>query len=263
VLIGAADIAVCGAGGAMETGRLLDSQPGTVFIAGDIAYTEGTAEQFRACYDPVWGRHKDRTRPAPGNHEYGSAAAAPYFTYFGSNAGPAGRGYYRYHKGTWLVLSLNSNTEGADRMAQLEWLRRELADPSSECTVAYFHHPLVSSGPHGTVPPMPVVTDLWRELYAAGADVVISGHEHFYERFAPQNPDGVADPRFGLRQFIVGTGGAPMTQPVRRMPNSEAVLLTFGLLRLTLDVQSYRWDFLSVDGGAIRDSGTGNCHGKP
>jgi len=262
VLVGAADIAVCGAGGSMETGRMLDTQQGTVFVAGDIAYTEGTAEQFRACYDPVWGRHKARTRPAPGNHEYGSAGAAPYFAYFGSNAGPSGLGYYRYHKGSWLVFSLNSNIEGAERMAQLEWLRRELAT-QSDCTVAYFHHPLFSSGPHGTVPPMPVVADFWRELYAAGADVVITGHEHFYERFAPQNPDGAPDPRFGLRQFIVGTGGAPMTQPVRRAPNSEAVVLTFGLLRLTLEAQSYRWDFLSVDGGAIRDSGTGNCHGKP
>jgi hypothetical protein len=263
VLIGAADIAVCGAGGSMETGRMLDTQPGTVFIAGDIAYTEGTAEQFRACYDPVWGRHKARTRPSPGNHEYGSASAAPYFAYFGPNAGPNGLGYYRYHKGSWLVLSLNSNTEGGERMAQLEWLRRELATQISDCTVAYFHHPLFSSGPHGTVPAMPVVSDFWRELYAAGADVVITGHEHFYERFAPQNPDGAPDPRFGLRQFIVGTGGAPMTQPVRRVPNSETVVLTFGLLRLTLDAQSYRWDFLSVDGGAIRDSGTGSCHGRP
>ena len=262
VLVGAADIAVCGAGGSMETGRMLDTQQGTVFVAGDIAYTEGTAEQFRACYDPVWGRHKARTRPAPGNHEYGSAGAAPYFAYFGSNAGPSGLGYYRYHKGSWLVFSLNSNIEGAERMAQLEWLRRELAT-QSDCTVAYFHHPLFSSGPHGTVPPMPVVADFWRELYAAGADVVITGHEHFYERFAPQNPDGASDPRFGLRQFIVGTGGAPMTQPVRRVQNSETIVLSFGLLRLTLEAQSYRWDFLSVDGGAIRDSGTGSCHGKP
>ncbi len=263
VLVGAGDIAVCGAGGSMETGRLLDSQPGTVFIAGDIAYTDGTAEQFRNCYDPVWGRHKDRTRPAPGNHEYGSPGAGPYFAYFGSNAGPPGLGYYRYRKGAWLIYSLNSNTEGAERMTQLEWLRRELAAQTSECTAAYFHHPLFSSGSHGTVPPMAVVPDLWRELYAAGADVVISAHEHFYERFAPQTPDGVTDRQFGLRQFIVGTGGAPLTQPVRRVPNSEATVLAFGVLRLTLDTQSYRWDFLSVDGGAVLDSGTGNCHGKP
>src|SRR5687767_988386 len=121
VLVGAGDIAVCGAGGSMATGRLLDGVPGTIFIAGDIAYPDGTAEQFQNCYDPAWGRHKDRTRPTPGNHEYGSPGAAPYFAYFGANAGPAGRGYYRYSSGTWQVFSLNSNTESGERRAQIEW----------------------------------------------------------------------------------------------------------------------------------------------
>lgn len=263
VLVGAGDIAVCGAGGAMATGRLLDREPGTVFVAGDIAYPDGTAEQFRDCYEPAWGRHKDRTRPAPGNHEYGSPGAAPYFAYFGANAGPAGVGYYKYRKGTWQVFSLNSNIESG-RMAQLEWLGRELEAPgASACTVAYFHHPRFSSGSHGVIPPMPVVTDFWRELYSAGADVIISAHEHFYERFGPQTPEGAPNPQFGIRQFIVGTGGAPLTQPVRRVANSEAVLSTFGVLRLTLDSDSYRWEFLSSEGGAILDAGTGRCHGKP
>jgi hypothetical protein len=264
VLVGAGDIAVCGAEGATATGRLLDSQPGTVFVAGDIAYPDGTAEQFRNCYEPAWGRHKDRTRPAPGNHEYGSPGAAPYFAYFGANAGPAGVGYYRYRKGAWEVFSLNSNTESGDRLAQVTWLGRELeAQAASACTVAYFHHPRFSSGSHGVIPPMPVVIDFWRALYNAGADIVISAHEHFYERFAPQTPEGAADPQYGIRQFIVGTGGAPLRQPVRRVANSEVVLSTFGVLRLMLDSQSYRWEFLSTDGGAILDSGTGQCHGKP
>jgi hypothetical protein len=263
VLVGAGDIAVCGAGGSMATGRLLDTQPGTIFIPGDIAYPDGTAAQFRDCYDPAWGRHKDRTRPAPGNHEYGSPGAAPYFAYFGASAGPPGLGYYRYRTAAWTVFSLNSNTEGVERMMQLDWLRRELAAQSSLCTIAYFHHPLFSSGPHGTVPTMPVVVDFWRELYGAGVDVIISAHEHFYERFSPQTPNGAVDLQFGLRQFIVGTGGAPLTQPVRRVANSETVLSTFGVLRLTLEGQSYRWDFLSADGGAILDSGTGQCHARP
>jgi hypothetical protein len=264
VLVGAGDIAVCGAGGSMATGRLLDGQQGTVFVAGDIAYPDGTAEQFQQCYEPAWGRHKDRTRPAPGNHEYGSPGAAPYFAYFGANAGPAGRGYYMYRKGTWQVFSLNSNTESADRRAQVEWLGRELDAPgASPCTIAYFHHPLFSSGSHGVVPPMAVVVELWRALYSAGADVIISAHEHFYERFAPQTGDGAPDAQFGVRQFIVGTGGAPLAQPVRRVANSEVVLSAFGVLRLTLDAQSYRWEFLSADGGAILDAGTGSCHGKP
>ena len=248
----------------MATGRLLDTLPGTVIVPGDIAYPDGTAEQFRDCYDPAWGRHKDRTRPAPGNHEYGSPGAAPYFAYFGANAGPPRLGYYMFRTGTWQVFSLNSNTESADRRAQMEWLNRELdASGASGCSVAYFHHPLFSSGPHGVVPSMPVVADMWSSLYEAGVDVVISAHEHFYERFAPQTPLAVPDAQFGIRQFIVGTGGAPLTQPVRRVANSEAVLSTFGVLRLTLDPQSYRWEFLSSDGGAILDAGMGLCHGKP
>jgi hypothetical protein len=264
VLVGAGDIAVCGAGGSMGTGKLLDREPGTVFVAGDIAYPDGTAEQFRTCYEPAWGRHKDRTRPAPGNHEYGSPGAAPYFAYFGANAGPPGLGYYTYRQGTWQVFSLNSNTEAAERRAQVEWLGRELsATTSSACTAAYFHHPLFSSGPHGVVPPMPVVAEFWRVLYSAGVDVIISAHEHFYERFAPQTPDGAADSQHGIRQFIVGTGGAPLTQPVRRVAHSETVLSTFGVLRLTLDSQEYRWAFLSSPDGAILDAGTGQCHGRP
>jgi hypothetical protein len=264
VLIGAGDIAVCGAGGSIATGKLLDGQPGTVFVPGDIAYTDGTAEQFRNCYEPAWGRHKDRTRPVPGNHEYGSPGAAPYFAYFGPNAGPAGLGYYMYRKGTWQVFALNSNTESSgDRRAQVQWLTRELEASSSACTIAYFHHPRVSSGPHGVVPPPPVVDEFWRALYAGGVDVILTGHEHFYERFSPQTPDGALDPQFGIRQFIVGTGGAPLEQPVRRVANSEVTLSTFGVLRLTLESQSYRWEFLSVDGGAILDSGSGTCHGKP
>ena len=264
VLIGAGDIAVCGAGGSLATGKLLDGEQGTVFAAGDIAYPDGTAEQFRSCYEPAWGRHKDRTRPAPGNHEYGSPGAAPYFAYFGSSAGPAGLGYYTYRKGMWQVFSLNSNGDSVDTRGQIDWLGRELAAAgASTCTVAYFHHPMFSSGPHGVLPPMPVVTEFWKVLYAAGVDVVISAHDHIYERFAPQSPDGAADSQYGIRQFIVGTGGAPVTQPVRRIANSETVLSTFGVLRLTLSPQSYRWEFLSTEGSAVLDSGTGECHAKP
>lgn len=263
VLVGAGDIAVCGAGGSMATGKLLDGQAGTVFVAGDIAYPDGTAEQFRTCYEPAWGRHKDRTRPAPGNHEYGSPGAAPYFAYFGANAGPSGLGYYTYRKGAWQVFSLNSNTD-VDRRTQIDWLTRELAAPGAPlCTIAYFHHPMFSSGPHGLVPPMPVVTDFWRVLFAAGADVVISSHDHFYERFAPQSPDGALDSQYGVRQFTVGTGGAPLTRPVRIIANSETAISMFGVLRLTLGSQSYRWEFLSSEGGTVLDSGTGECHGKP
>ena len=261
VLIGAADIGVCGSAGAAATGRLLDSQPqGTVFAAGDLAYEHGTADQFLNCYGPNWGRHKNRTRPAPGNHEYESPGATPYFDYFGAFAGPPGLGYYRYSSGSWQIYSLNSNMEAASRTTEREWLRSELAVQPSTCSLAYFHHPLFSSGPHGLEPPVPIVQGLWEELYNAGVEIVIVGHDHLYERFAPQSPDGRSDPEYGIRQFTVGTGGAPPALAFRRAPNSELLLSTFGLLRLTLESGSYRWDFLSAEGGAVLDSGSGRCH---
>ena len=263
ILVGAGDIGVCGSPGTAATGALLAANPGTVFAAGDLAYPSGTAEQFRDCYDPRWGPQRYRTRPAPGNHEYESPGAAPYFAYFGPNAGLAGLGYYRYRKGTWEVYSLNSNTEGAARSSQLNWLNTELLRQPSACAVAYFHHPRFSSGMHGFSPPPDVVLDLWRQLYAAGVDVIISAHEHFYERFAPQTPDGRLNVEFGIRQFVVGTGGAPLTQPLRRVANSEITHSAFGLLRLTLDVSSYRWEFLAADGGSALDSGSSPCHSKP
>ena len=260
VLIGAGDIGVCGSPNTAATARLLDGLPGTVFTAGDLAYPDGTTEQFADCYHPTWGRHKERTRPAPGNHEYFTAGASPYFGYFGFLAGPPGLGYYRYRAGAWQVYSLNSNISDG---SQLQWLRREIGSQPSACSVAYFHHPLVSPGPHGVMPPAAPVRDLWFELYEAGADIIVSAHEHFYERFAPQTPDRQLDAQFGIRQFIVGTGGALLTQPVRRMPNSEALISTsYGVLRLTLEPQSYRWEFIAV-GGGVADSGTGLCHGKP
>jgi Calcineurin-like phosphoesterase len=262
ILMGAGDIGQCGSAGAANTGKLLDAQTGTIFAAGDLAYPDGSAQQFLDCYEPVWGRHKDRTYPAPGNHEYGSIAAAPYFAYFGSRAGPAGLGYYRYSKGPWQVFSLNSNLDGPAATAQIDWLKGQLG-ASGDCSIAYFHHPRFSSGPHGALPPAAAVPEIWRQLYSAGADIVISAHEHFYERFAPQNADGVPDGVTGIRQFIVGTGGAELTRPIRRVANSEITMSVYGVLRLSLDNQSYRWDFLSADSGASLDSGSGSCHGRP
>jgi len=259
-LVGAGDIGVCGSDAPMATGRLLDHLPGTIFAAGDLAYEEGTAEQFQKCYEPAWGRHKARTRPAPGNHEYSSPDAAPYFAYFGASAGPPGLGYYSYTSGNWQIYSLNSNIGGSQAAAELQWLRSEAASQPSLCSLAYFHHPRFSSGPHGLMAPVPVVRDLWADLYNMGVDIVISGHEHFYERFAPQTADSVSDPDYGIRQFVVGTGGGPLAPALRRVANSEVLLTTFGVLKLTLEPQSYQWEFLSAESGAVLDSGTGTCH---
>lgn len=252
--VGAGDIAMCDAN-SEATARLLDTIGGTVFTLGDNAYFQGTRQQFRDCYDPTWGRHRARTRPVPGNHEYESAGAAPYFEYFGANAGPPGLGYYSFDVGSWHAVALNSNIESAAGSAQVAWLRSDLAASGARCTIAYWHHPLFSSGPGG---PSPKMHDVWRILHEAGADVVLSGHDHLYERFAPQDPDGGADAARGIRQFVAGTGGAVLYSSGAARPNSEVRLSAFGVLRLTLGADGYDWEFISVAGP--RDAGTGSCH---
>jgi hypothetical protein len=257
VLVGAGGIGMCGSSGPESTARLLDAIDGIVFTAGDNAYYSGSEQQFRDCYGPSWGRHRARTRPAPGNHEYASPQAAPYFAYFGDNAGPAGLGYYSFSAGPWHVVSLNSNVPMGQGSAQLEWLRSDLASAPSACVAAIWHHPLFNMGPNA---PMMETRDLWRILYEAGADVVINGHDHMYERFAPQDPAGAADPRRGIRQFVVGTGGAELVSVARTRPNLETTVTgTFGVLKLTLQQGSYSWQFIAA-GGAVADAGSDVCH---
>lgn len=256
VFVGAGDIGFCGAGGNPEsTARLLDAIGGTVFTLGDNAYGSGTAREFRDCYDRSWGRHKIRTRPVPGNHDYETAGAVPYFEYFGANAGPPGLGYYSFELGSWHAVALNSNIPVGAGSIQGAWLRADLASSRTTCTLAYWHHPFFSSGPHGSSGEM---RDFWRMLYDAGADIVLSGHDHLYERFAPQDPDGLIDPARGIRQFTVGTGGAPLYPFIAVRPNSQVRIGAFGVLRLTLNAESYAWSFIPVSGAG--DSGTGTCH---
>ncbi len=225
---------------------------------GDNAYPSGTAAQFAQCYDPTWGRHKSRTRPSPGNHDYVTAGGAPYFAYFGDRAGPAGVGYYSFDAGNWHVVSLNSNVPAGVGSAQMQWLNADLDAHPSRCTLAYWHQPVFSSGPHNYDPTM---LDVWRVLHADGTDVVLNGHDHDYERFAPQDPDGRADAARGIREFVVGTGGGDLYPFVRVLPNSEVRIAgTHGVLRLELSDGSYAWSFIAV-GGAVLDSGTGTCVG--
>jgi hypothetical protein len=254
VLAGAGDIGMCGSSGPEATAKLLDGIDGIVFTAGDNAYFQGSVQQFRECYDPSWGRHKGRTRPAPGNHEYETPGAAPYFAYFGSNAGPAGLGYYSFDAGEWHIVSLNSNIAMTAGSAQATWLRDDLTAHTRPCTAAIFHHPLFTGGPNG---PTPDARDLWRVLYDAGADIVINGHDHLYQRFAPQNPQGASDSR-GIREFVVGTGGAELYTLSRMPPNLETSTSAFGVLKLTLRSGSYDWQFLSIDGSSP-DSGHDVC----
>ncbi len=208
ILVGAGDIADCtDLSGAEATAKLLEQIPGTVMAVGDLAYPDGSKENL-ACYDKTWGRVKARTRPAPGNHEFHAAGARPYFAYFGAAAGPKD-GYYSYELGTWHILALNSECKdigGCDAGSrEVKWLRADLAAHPAACTLAYFHKPLFSSGSaHGNDPEMKA---LWQALYDAHAEVVVNGHDHNYERFAPQNPDGASDSARGIREFVVGTGG--------------------------------------------------------
>ena len=260
VLVGAGDIARCGAErlGAERTASLLDGIDGTIFTAGDNAYPSGRPQDFQNCYGPTWGRHRNRTRPVPGNHEYETAGAAGYFQYFGDNAGPLELGYYAYDAGPWRVLALNSEIDAGEGSAQIEWLREELRMGSSRCTAAIFHRPLFSSGPNGENRDM---IDIWRALYDAGVDIVINGHDHIYERFARQTPTGQLDALRGIRQFTVGTGGVALTGVARPRIHSDAVATdVHGVLKLTLAATTYQWQFVPATQTAFQDSGTGTCH---
>lgn len=257
VLVGAGDIGWCGSTAPEATAKLLDQAPGTVFAAGDIAYPDGTRENFRDCYDPSWGRHKSRTRPVPGNHDYRTAGAAPYFEYFGANAGSSGFGYYSFDLGAWHIVALNSNIPIDQASPQLFWLRQDLEEHRTDCTLAYWHHPLFSSGPNGN---QAFVREVWRVLYEYNAEVVLNGHEHMYERYAQQDPNGRFDLQRGIREFVVGTGGAPLYYLVQSGPNLETSAIVYGVLRLTLSSNGYTWEFTSIAGQSYRDSGTGTCH---
>ncbi|HTC48296.1 MAG TPA: metallophosphoesterase [Candidatus Aquilonibacter sp.] len=265
VFVGAGDISSCDdLAGAEATAKLIDKIPGTVFAAGDLAYPDGSDEQFAKCYNPTWGRFKDRTRPVPGNHEYHSDGASGYARYFGAAAGDPKKGYYSYDLGAWHIVALNSECRQVGGCGtgspQGEWLRQDLAQHSTTCTLAYFHKPLFSSGAsHGNDSEM---KPLWQTLYAANADVVINGHDHDYERFAQQDPEGNADPKRGIREFVVGTGGKNSHRTfATAKPNSEIHQAdTFGVLKLTLHASGYDWEFVPEAGKSFHDSGSGSCH---
>jgi acid phosphatase type 7 len=260
--VGAGDIAT-GGSATEATAKLVRSIPGTVFTAGDNVYESGTYDEFLNKYQPTWGTEKARTRPSVGNHEYLTPGALGYFDYFGPAAGPRDKGYYSYDLGEWHIVALNSMCENVGGCGatspMVTWLKNDLAaNASRACTLAYFHHPLFSSGYHGNAPKM---KPTWDALYAANADVVVNGHDHDYERFAPQNPSGTADSARGIREFVVGTGGADHRPFETVKPNSEARNSdAHGVLKLTLNSTSYDWQFVPVAGKTFTDFGSTNCH---
>jgi hypothetical protein len=257
VLVGAGDITGCSSSADTATARLVASIAGTVFTAGDNAYDLGSLADYQSCYGPTWGAFRSRTRPTAGNHDYLTAAASGYFGYFGSAAGTPGKGYYAYNLGAWRIYVLNSNCAAVGgcgtTSAQTRWLKADLARYPRRCVLAYWHHPLYSSGYHGN---QTSVRAFWDALYIAHADVVINGHDHDYERFARQKPDGTTSTN-GIREFVVGTGGRGLRGFARVKHNSLVRnASTFGVLKLTLHATSYDWKFVPQAGKTFTDSGT-------
>ena len=247
-LIAAGDVASCSSSGDEATAALVSRLPGTVALLGDIVYDSGTAQEYRDCYS--WSRFRGRTRPALGNHEYGEGTAAVTIDYFDLPA----RGYYSYSVGSWQVIVLNSNCKPAggcgDGSPQQRWLARKLARAGARCTVAYMHHPRFSSGLHGSDES---IAPLWRTMSRGGVDVVLAGHDHHYERFAPVD---------GIRAFVVGTGGRSLYPVFRRLERPRSVVVnwrTYGVLTLSLAAGRYTWRFVPVAGSSFSDAGSGRC----
>lgn len=263
VLLAAGDISRCRNENDETTAQILDQNPdGTILTLGDNVYPEGTSPpDYAACYESAWGRHKDRTRPVLGNHEYLTGTADPTFSYFGSDAIP-GRGYYSFDLGAWHIIVLDSNYPIVDTgpgSAQLEWLRQDLAaNAEKKCVLAAWHHPRFYQG---TTTSNLRVREFWRALESAGADVILNGHFHLYERYARLNSDGEVDPENGIRQFIVGTGGTGHDVMHPGRPGVEVRQNTaFGVLKLTLKPDGYDWQFLAEPGATFTDTGTEACH---
>ena len=258
-LTGAGDIASCESSGDDRTALLLDDIPGTIFTVGDNAYrSEDVEHPLAQCYDKSWGRHKDRTRPVPGNHDYEDADIDSYFSYFGRAAGERGKGYYSYDLGKWHIIALNTMVDASPESLQGKWLANDLASHRTRCTLAYYHHPRFSSGPHSL---RESAADLWPTLFHAGVDVVVNGHDHIYERFGPMNDAGDRDNENGMREFVVGTGGDSHYDIENVAAHSEVRNdETYGVLSLTLHPGSYSWRFVPVRERHFSDSGTGTCH---
>ena len=261
-LVGAGDIASCGLTGDTATAALVQGIAGTVFTAGDNAYESGSPSEFENCFEPTWGAFKDRIRPAAGNHDWNTRGAAGYLDYFADAAvNDDGRTWYSYDLGAWHVIVLDSNCAKVDGCGpdseQGAWLAADLAASKARCAVAIWHHPRYSSGEHGGVS---TSAPLWAAVAAVGVDVVLNGHDHDYERFAPQDAAGAPDPD-GTREFVVGTGGAALRAFPGSFPANSLVRssIAHGVIELTLQPSGYLWRFHSTD-GTFSDQGSATCH---
>ncbi len=257
VLLVAGDIAACTAGSFL-TARLLDSLAGEIIIPGDAAYaSERDPNPYRTCFDTTWGRHKSRIHPVLGNHDAEPRVIRRYFDYFGAAAGKWPGGYYSFDVGQWHVLALNSTIDLRPGSRQGKWVKADLAAHPALCVLAFMHHPLFSSGPHSKQLSVRAIFPL---LDSAGVDLVVSAHDHIYERFTPMHEDGSSDER-GIRQFVIGTGGNVLYPIEQRQPNSEAQNSEdFGLLKLALHPRGYAWEFVPAAPSDFHDAGSGTCH---
>ncbi|HEY9623617.1 MAG TPA: metallophosphoesterase [Crinalium sp.] len=241
---------------------ILNSQVTAVLPLGDEQYDNGALADFQQSYDLTWGRLNSIAHPVPGNHEYHTSGASGYFRYFGAIAGDPAKGYYSYDLVSWHLVALNSTCSAVGgcgaNSPQVRWLKADLAAHPSQCTLAYWHQPRFSSGPHGSDR---AYDAFWQALYAAGAEVVLNGHDHTYERFAPQAPGSRADAAHGIREFVVGTGGRSVYSFTSTQPNSEVRKTgIYGVLKLTLHPDSYDWEFSAIPGTPFTDSGHDSCH---
>lgn len=264
VVVGAGDIADCTSQGDEATANLLDGIPGTVLTLGDNAYEDGSLTDFNNCYSPSWGRHKARTKPAIGNHEYHTDFAAGYFDYFGAAAGDRDKGYYSYDLGNWHVVVLNSDCNDvpggcAIGSPQETWLKADLAANPANCTLAYFHHARYTSGTHSSDPKL---DDLWKDMVEANVDLALVGHDHNYERMAPLDEYGMIDYQRGIRHIKVGTGGASHSSGYNTpIAGSEKRDITsFGVLKVNLHPASFDFQYIPEAGKTFTDSGMGLCH---
>jgi len=263
VITGAGDIADCTSDGAKQTSDLLLQQQGSFFTIGDNAYEDGSPTNYQQCYAPTWGRVLDRTSlPTSGDHDWQTPGAAGYLGYFGTKAAPQGVTWYSTDLGAWHIVVLDSECDkvgGCDAASpQGKWLASDLSRSTASCTLAIWHRPRFSSGEHGDDP---AVGPFWDLLGEHHAELVINGHDHDYERFAPQDPSGRLERPGGIREIVAGTGGAQLGQFGRSAPNSEfRIGGEWGVLRLTLHPTKYDWEFLPAGTGQIADGGRTPCH---
>ena len=267
-LVGAGDIARCGPEklvNAQATATLLDSIPGQVFALGDVTYSNGRESEYFQCYDVTWGRHRARTIPVLGSHDIIVPSSYGYFNYFGPVAGDQSKGYYSFNYGAWHIIVLNSQCSGfipcSSTSPQAQWLKADLTanPPTKSCTLALWHVPLYSSTSSSATTS---VQPLWQILFNAGADLIVNGGAHNYERFAPQDPNGILNTTNGIVEIVVGTGGESHASFDTTTAANSIVRnsTTYGVLQLTLHATSYSWQFVPVAGQTFTDSGTQTCH---